>query len=285
MVQEVRIVVSGDDRWILERVHDTYGPLAVEPATAFRAEVRVSVDHAVAHGGYDVRTGDAAAQPVHRSDRDAALLAVLDAIAAGLVRGLDALGALGIHAGAVAVRGRAIAIAGRSTAGKTTLVLELLRSGAQLLSDELALIAPDGRTVVPYARGLHVRPDTVALVPELGFLHDRRRHEIGGGSEWSVVPADLATALGTAVAEPAPLAGVLLLGRAPDPSRPPVITRIPAAIAAVELAAGTPIAAVDYGRTLERLSRIVGGVACARLDAGELRSTGRAVLGWLEALP
>jgi hypothetical protein len=66
-----------------------------------------------------------------------------------------------IHAGVVASGGRAIVIPGDSFAGKTTLVSALIRQGASYLSDECAVLDPEG-LVHPYPRALSVRaPDAV----------------------------------------------------------------------------------------------------------------------------
>jgi hypothetical protein len=62
-----------------------------------------------------------------------------------------------VHAGAVAVNDEAIVLPGKSFAGKTTLVLELIRRGAAYLSDEYAVF--DGMGLVhPYPKPLSVRP-------------------------------------------------------------------------------------------------------------------------------
>lgn len=61
-----------------------------------------------------------------------------------------------VHAGVVGWKGRAILLPGRSFTGKTTLVAELLRTGATYYSDEYAVIDAAGR-VHPYARPLSVR--------------------------------------------------------------------------------------------------------------------------------
>jgi hypothetical protein len=62
-----------------------------------------------------------------------------------------------IHAGVVSWRGRAIVLPARSHSGKTTLVAELIRLGAEYFSDEYAVIDPAGR-FHPYERDLSVRP-------------------------------------------------------------------------------------------------------------------------------
>lgn len=61
-----------------------------------------------------------------------------------------------VHAGVVGWKGRAVVIPGRSLSGKTTLVSELVRAGADYYSDEYAVIDREGR-VHPYARPLAVR--------------------------------------------------------------------------------------------------------------------------------
>ena len=61
-----------------------------------------------------------------------------------------------VHAGVVGYRGRGILLPGRSFAGKTTLVGELVRAGAQYYSDEYAVLDSAGG-VHPYARPLSIR--------------------------------------------------------------------------------------------------------------------------------
>ncbi len=61
-----------------------------------------------------------------------------------------------VHAGVVGWRGRAIVVPGYSRAGKSSLVVELLKLGATYYSDEYAVL--DGRGHVhPYARRLSLR--------------------------------------------------------------------------------------------------------------------------------
>lgn len=70
-------------------------------------------------------------------------------------------GLIFVHAGVVAHDGRAILIPGASFSGKTTLVAELVRSGAVYYSDEYAVIDPGGM-IHPYARPLAIRDDRLA---------------------------------------------------------------------------------------------------------------------------
>ena len=93
---------------------------------------------------------------VGRGELDVAL-DMLDAHLRGHIA-LLAPGHVFVHAGVVAVDGRAVVIPGRSFAGKTTLVAELVRAGAEYYSDEFAVIDPNGR-VHPYPRPLSIRRD------------------------------------------------------------------------------------------------------------------------------
>jgi hypothetical protein len=79
-----------------------------------------------------------------------------------------------VHAGVVGWRGRAVVIPGRSMSGKTTLVAELVRAGADYYSDEYAVLDREGR-VHPYPRPLAVREGG-------GLKQTRRRVEEFGGS-------------------------------------------------------------------------------------------------------
>ena len=219
------------------------------------------------------------------ADETQAMLGLLDRVVAAVLDRLGGRGIVGTHAGVVEIRERAVLLAGRSGRGKSTLTLGLVRRGAGWLTDELALIAGDDRTVLPYPRALHVSPATVGLLPELGFLHERPRHDLGGGSEWSVVPEDLERAFGARRSGPTPLALVVLLDGDPDPTRDPEISPVSPALAAMELLRGTPAATRDFEGTMRRLSTIAGHVACVRLRAGELDRTAAAVGNVLAALP
>ena len=61
-----------------------------------------------------------------------------------------------VHAGVVGWKGRAVLFPGRSFSGKTTLVAELVRAGADFYSDEFAVLDAEGR-VHPYPKPLAVR--------------------------------------------------------------------------------------------------------------------------------
>ncbi len=61
-----------------------------------------------------------------------------------------------VHAGVVDVGGCGIVIPGRTYTGKSTLVAELVRRGATYVSDEYAVLGPDG-VVQPFAKPLSIR--------------------------------------------------------------------------------------------------------------------------------
>lgn len=89
-----------------------------------------------------------------------------------------------VHAGSVAWRGQAIVLPGEPMAGKTTLVMELVRAGARYLSDEYAVIDSEG-LVHPYARRLGIRNQ------EGVFSEQRWIEDLGGTAETGSVPLGL----------------------------------------------------------------------------------------------
>ena len=280
-VHGVQLAVRSNDPAVLAHVDDTYGWFATDSApddVAPDVDVMLIADP---DGGALVVDGQGRRAQLAAADDP--LVVLFDAIVGGLIEALTGRGVLVIHAGVVARNGRAIVIAGRSGRGKTTLVLGLVRRGFAFLTDELALILPDDRTVAAYPRGLHVRPAAVVLFPELGFLAGSPAHDLGGGAEWAVRPTALQRAFGATVLETAPVGAIVLLDDEPDPDAPPRLSPASGAIATMELLRGTAAAAWDFDGVLARLPRIVGDVPCVRLRSGRLEDTVDAVLGWADA--
>jgi hypothetical protein len=275
----VPVAISSDVVGALECVDATYAAFRHTPgapAEAFAARL-LRLDPA---GAYLV--ADSQGYQRHWHDSHAALLDLLDRIVHGVLARLYEQGIYAIHAGAVVYKGAALIIAGRSGQGKTTLVLGLLRRGLALLSDEFAIADAAQQLIQPYRRSLHIRPGTPELIPELAFLHDRPQQRLGGGIEWSLTPEELARALPGGLAAAAPPCYVLLLDGPPRPQADPAIVPIPAAVAAIELLRGTWAASVDFSGGLARISRLLEGVACARLQAGALEPTLDILMQWLE---
>lgn len=67
-------------------------------------------------------------------------------------------GLIFVHAGVVGYKGRGIVIPGPTFSGKTTLVSELVRAGADYYSDDYAVLDGAGQ-VHPYAKPLSIRGD------------------------------------------------------------------------------------------------------------------------------
>jgi len=278
----------------LELVVETDVPAAADAVAMSYGAFAIGQDHAPLRDRAMItalRSADGILLTDHRgratlvTEETSVVLGLLDRVVMAVLDRLRTQGIVGTHAGVVEVNGRAVLLSGRSGRGKSTLTLGLLRRGAGWLTDELALIAADDVTILRYPRALHVSPATAALLPELSFLDERPRYDLGGGSEWSVVPADLARAFGTGPAGPARLAAILLLDGDPDPRRAPEITHVAPAVATMELLRGTPAAVDDFTGTMRRLSDIAVRVATARLRVGELERTAALVGDWLRKLP
>jgi hypothetical protein len=146
----VRLRVTADTPEVLEQVPALLPPDA-QTCPPSPADVSIAV-LGQAGGGYDFLIDGS---PVTKGiDRDFALT-LLEAQLRIHV-GLRAQNRIFVHAGVVAHEGRAIVIPGRSFAGKTTLVLSLVRAGARYYSDEFAVLDEQGR-VHPYAKPVSVR--------------------------------------------------------------------------------------------------------------------------------
>jgi hypothetical protein len=280
-IQGIELVVRSNDRQVLGRVHDTYGWFAdAGKRVTGRGPLGTVEVTCVREADGTATVTDAEGRATRWEKRDDPLVAVFDAIVAGIIAALARTGILAIHAGVVALNGRALLISGRSGRGKTTLVLGLLRRGLDLLTDELALVAADDRTILAYPRGLHVRPTALEMFPELEFLSETEPYDLGGGAEWSVGPDALARAFDTRVRDVLPLSAVILLDADPVADAEPDLRPVSPAIATMELLRGTPQAAWAFDDVLARLPLIVGDVPCARLRSARIEDTVDAVLGF-----
>jgi len=275
----VPVAVTSNVAEALRRVDETYAAFRTAPEPT-GATLSLRLDEI--DGGAAYRVADAQSEQ-RWAAFDGALLDLFDRLVHALLGRLVAQGIYAIHAGAVVYRDGALLLAGRSGQGKTTLVLGLLQQGMGLLSDEFAVVAPATQEITPYRRSLHVRPGTLELIPELQFLADRPRYALGGGAEWALTPDELEWALPDCLGRAAPLRHVLLLDGTPGTDDRPILTPVPAALAAIALLRGTWGASVNFAGGLDRISRLLDGVACARLRVGVLPATIDCVLAWLEA--
>jgi hypothetical protein len=277
-VHGVGLRVRADDPRSLEPLERSYGAFRVQPDAPETAPPIVTISIHDEGGRIAIDAGHATIR-VPAAERH---VAVLDAILVHLLAGLHRSGILAIHAGAVAIGDRAVLIAGPSGAGKSTQVAALLRHATGFATDELALIAPDDRTVLPYPRALHVGPATRALVRVVRVVAGRPTFDLGGGHEWAAGPNDLQAAFGVPIAPPTPLGAIVLLEGPPDRRPDPVASPISPAIAAMELMRGTPAGAVEPSVVRMRLARITPTVPCFSIRPGAPAATARAIVRLLE---
>jgi hypothetical protein len=89
-----------------------------------------------------------------------------------------------VHAGVVGWKGRAIVIPGRSYSGKSTMVSELIRAGADYYSDEYAVFDSRGR-VHPFPKPLEMRDSGGWKQTKFGVEH------FGGTTATKPIPVGL----------------------------------------------------------------------------------------------
>lgn len=167
-------------------------PLPRDNASRLGSSVHLRVDRV--DGGCYRLTVDSV-EVLSTTDTAELILGVLKAIDEAVVYRLQSLKA--VHAGAVVFENRAILIPGSTHAGKSSIVAELLRRGATLLSDEYALIDEAGR-VHSYPRPMLLRDSCMRQSPvlpaELGSDYVKNPVSVGWilaleyrhSSDWSV---------------------------------------------------------------------------------------------------
>lgn len=164
-----------------------------------------------------------------------------------------------VHAGVVGWQGRAIVIPGYSFAGKSTLVVELLKRGATYYSDEYAVLDPDGN-VHPYARRLSLRA---------GVEPEARR----------CTPADFGSSVG---ATPLPVGLVAMTSYRKGATWRP--RRLSAGQAAWELVKCTLSAEKQPEAALNALQRIVANAECQKGFRGEASDMADQLLREIESI-
>ncbi len=278
----VRVDLRSDDPVVIDTVDASYGTFRAGSApggATSTVPVEVRVGHSAGRWRVEAPGRDARDVPTP----EIAAIDALDALVDSIQRGLHASGSITVHASTIQVGVGVLLIAAPSGSGKTTLALGLADRGHRVLSDELAVLGHDA-TVRAYPRALHVRPDTLRLIPRLAFLADRPRLVLGGGSEWALTPSELHARFGIEGADsrPAagPLAAVLIVDGIPGLGVPSV-TPLSPALAAMELARGSWAASADFVGCLARLAAATSRVPCGRLVNGPLRPTLDVIESWL----
>lgn len=161
-----------------------------------------------------------------------------------------------LHAGVVAWQDRALLLPGFSHAGKSTLVAELVRSGATYYSDEFALLDTDGR-VHPFTRTLQMRRP--------------------GRPEQTPLPLDHLN--GSAGVEPLPVALILFTQFADGAGWAP--EALPPGRAVLEMFLHAVPAQRTPARVLATLSAAVHRATAYRTQRGEAPAAARALLSAL----
>jgi hypothetical protein len=163
-----------------------------------------------------------------------------------------------VHAGVVAWRGQAIIIPGSSCSGKTTLVAELVRQGADYLSDEYAVLDAHGR-VYPFPKPISMRePNGLDQV-------DVPVEDFGGRQCRSPKPAGL----------------ILLTKYEPGSDWQP--NKLSSGRGVFGLLEHCSAARRSPKRTLRTLGRLASRAQVIRTPRGEARDTAVRILDYLEA--
>jgi hypothetical protein len=164
-----------------------------------------------------------------------------------------------VHAGVVGWRGRAILVPGRSRSGKTTLVAELVKAGAEYYSDEFAVLDAEGR-VHPFPKPLSVRGEGGC------DRHARRQsaEELGG----------------VCGREPLPVGLVVLAEHRRGASWRP--RRLSAGQAVLEILSHTVPARLRPEDSLAALGCAVEGAVVLQGERGEARELASRLLAWTE---
>jgi hypothetical protein len=164
-----------------------------------------------------------------------------------------------VHAGVVGWRGRAIVVPGRSRSGKTTLVAELVKAGAEYLSDEFAVLDARGR-VHPFPKPLSIRgPGGCDL-----HAQARRVEELGGTCATRSLPVGL----------------VVLAEHRPGATWRP--ERLSAGRGVLEMLTHTVPARLRPEASLQSLERAVARATVLKGERGEARELATLLLRSLE---
>ena len=101
-----------------------------------------------------------------------------------------------LHAAVLAREGRALLLPAPPGSGKSTLCAALMHRGWQLLSDEVALIAPDSLAIQPLCRPVSLKNESIALIsafePASVFSEVTRETSKGSVAHLQVPAAQLA---------------------------------------------------------------------------------------------
>jgi hypothetical protein len=112
------------------------------------------------------------------------------------------------HAGAVSHNGRAIILPAPEGMGKTTLSVQLVRTGFKFLSDEVACIAPDQKIIEPYPRKLNINASSCGLLNLPKWPDKYLRRSGTDETEWAI---DIEQIVPNSLSPECPLAHIIFL--------------------------------------------------------------------------
>ena len=163
-----------------------------------------------------------------------------------------------VHSGVVGWKGRAVIFPARSFKGKSRIVAELARRGAEYYSDEYAIIGPDG-LVHPFPREITLR----------GIEH-----------EYWETPVDVRELGGKVGTEPIPVGAVILAEFEPDGIWKPEILTLGNGVMEVMMHA-IPLRS-NTKFSLKVLNNAFSRAIIAKSSRGEARSAAREILAYLD---
>lgn len=176
-----------------------------------------------------------------------------------------------IHGGTVERDGIGYIMPAESRQGKTTLTMALVAAGYGFMSDEFAVLDPDG-TLLPFPRTLSVRGDTMHLFPEL----DRRRAEfpVIYSPVDDLYSIDPISAFSTEPGAPCPVRYVIFPQY--DPSGEPAMRAI-SGMEAIRRLVGTrsfiSLGLADKQVALDFMISLLAKAECYDLTTGDLKKT------------
>lgn len=181
----VRVGLRASDPQLLPKLRERLPP-GWRPAVSPVVDRMFSLISGGAGANDRVRRYHLAYEDFGRIARTFDLDEAVDALQSGLHRHVAeyAHQRIFVHAGVVGWRGTAILIPGRSMSGKTTLVAELVRSGATYYSDEYAVLDSRGY-VHPFAKPLSIRSNGSTRQKDISV------EELGGSAGSTPLPVGL----------------------------------------------------------------------------------------------
>lgn len=174
-----------------------------------------------------------------------------------------------LHAGAVAQGGVGWILYAPSGGGKSTLVAGLLSRGFQYLSDEITILDPRSRTILPFPKALSFEeePLHLCLPPGAGVERVTRQME---GKRWRVWQIDPAS-MGPVLPPPGASFPVRFLVRvAYDPKGRSCLTGMPKARTVMELLKGSFNFDRHHSQGVDLLVRLAEECECLSLSMNGL---------------